>query len=331
MSRQLRLIDGQWCVTDSDTGMETGKKSICKEAPVPVQETSQEIFCSKVHLSHFTFELEDRPVYPYRVVHGIGLSKMDFAPITILYGGNGSGKSTLLNIIAENAGIRRKTQGNSNEYFASYVGKCSHETGTDLPLPEDSEFLRSEDIMDRIVKERKRYSSAKTMAMKDTFLLPDLDGAEKTMMNQLLNDPDELSDSDRFFLSRCSKGMSHAHEASQVCSMFESNGEVAMSRIREMIMPDCLYLLDEPENSLSPVFQRQLARHIETFASGLRTQFIIATHSPFFLSMQGARIYDLDSRPAREREWQELENMKAYFSLFETNRDKFLNTTCETL
>ena len=30
-----------------------------------------------------------------------GLSEINFAPITIFYGGNGSGKTTLLNVIAE--------------------------------------------------------------------------------------------------------------------------------------------------------------------------------------------------------------------------------------
>jgi len=34
------------------------------------------------------------------------------------------------------------------------------------------------------------------------------------------------------------------------------------------------------------------------------------------LSMKGARIYDLDHNPLWQREWYELENMKAYYQLF---------------
>jgi predicted ATPase len=34
---------------------------------------------------------------------------------------------------------------------------------------------------------------------------------------------------------------------------------------------------------------------MELFAGKLRTQFIIATHYPFFLSLKDATIYDLDS------------------------------------
>ena len=57
----------------------------------------------------------------------------------------------------------------------------------------------------------------------------------------------------------------------------------------------------------------------------MRAQFIIATHSPFFLSLEGARIYDLDSRPVAIKQWYELANIRAYFELFDLNREKFLN------
>ena len=97
-----------------------------------------------------------------------------------------------------------------------------------------------------------------------------------------------------------------------------------------MIMPDCMYFLDEPEVSLSPVFQKELANMIELFAQSLRTQFVIATHSPFFLSLKDARIYDLDSRPASVKKWHELPNMLAYFNLFETNRNLFLEPDGQT-
>lgn len=105
--------------------------------------------------------------------------------------------------------------------------------------------------------------------------------------------------------------------------MFESNGEVALKRLQSMIMPDSLYFIDEPEVSLSPIFQQELASHIETFARSLRTQFVIATHSPFFLSMGDARIYDLDSHPVTIRQWYDLPNMHAYFQLFEQYREQF--------
>lgn len=53
------------------------------------------------------------------------------------------------------------------------------------------------------------------------------------------------------------------------------------------------------------------------------TKWLIATLSPFMLSLEGARIYDLDARPARIREWYELENMKTYYQLFQKHKDRF--------
>lgn len=52
-------------------------------------------------------------------------------------------------------------------------------------------------------------------------------------------------------------------------------------------------------------------------------QLVIATHSPFLLSLPGARVYDLDSRPAAVRPWTELENMRAYYQFFKEHRAAF--------
>ena len=42
-------------------------------------------------------------------------------------------------------------------------------------------------------------------------------------------------------------------------------------------------------------------------------------------NLEGARIYDLDSRPVAIKQWYELANIRAYFELFDRNREKFLN------
>lgn len=39
--------------------------------------------------------------YPFRILSRHSFERIDFEPVTILYGGNGSGKSTALNVIAE--------------------------------------------------------------------------------------------------------------------------------------------------------------------------------------------------------------------------------------
>ena len=84
-----------------------------------------------------------------------------------------------------------------------------------------------------------------------------------------------------------------------------------------------LYLLDEPENSLAAGLQVKLAKFLEDSARFFGCQFIIATHSPLLLSMDGARVYDLDCIPARPRPWTELENVRVYYDFFRKYADAF--------
>ena len=84
-----------------------------------------------------------------------------------------------------------------------------------------------------------------------------------------------------------------------------------------------LYLLDEPENSLSIEYQIQLAEYIEATARATKTQFIIATHSPILLSMKNAKIYNLDDYPASVSKWTELPNVRRYFDFFMAHREEF--------
>ena len=66
-----------------------------------------------------------------------------------------------------------------------------------------------------------------------------------------------------------------------------SNGESALAVFSERIREDALYLLDEPENSLSPERQLELARFLHDSARFYNCQFVIATHSPFCWRCRG--------------------------------------------
>ena len=96
----------------------------------------------------------------------------------------------------------------------------------------------------------------------------------------------------------------------------QSNGESAYFCFTSRIQENALYLLDEPENSLSPARQMELTQFIEDSARFYGCQFIIATHSPFLLAMRGARIYDLDKNPVRCSKWTELPAVRAYYDFF---------------
>ena len=103
----------------------------------------------------------------------------------------------------------------------------------------------------------------------------------------------------------------------------QSNGETAMRYYVERIDENALYLIDEPENSLSAVLQQELADYIVKSARFFGCQFVISTHSPFLLSMENAKIYNLDHIPVSVCKWWELESMRHYYQLFEGAKEHF--------
>jgi predicted ATPase len=96
----------------------------------------------------------------------------------------------------------------------------------------------------------------------------------------------------------------------------KSNGESAYEYFTSRIEGDGLFILDEPENSLSPKKQIELKFFIEESVKYFNCQFIISTHSPFLLSINQAKIYNLDSKPAKVEHWTDLENVKIYTEFF---------------
>lgn len=274
----------------------------------------------RTYLQQFFPCLENRHVYPYRVVYPMMLEHIDFAPITILYGNNGSGKSTLLNVMAQHLGLKKMTLGNDNEYFEGYVKKCSS-CIDDEGLPEESSFIRSEDIMVKIARQRKLYAEIKNEVFSDKEIEKMSDyGISENLYEKALTDPESVNAADYALLSRLGDFQKARLKLDN--SEATSNGETALEYFKEHLFDESFYLLDEPENSMAPAFQQQLAQHIELLAR-LDTQFVIATHSPFLLAIPNARIYDLDARPSMERAWYELENMKACYRLFKQFEDRF--------
>ena len=102
-----------------------------------------------------------------------------------------------------------------------------------------------------------------------------------------------------------------------------SNGESALEFWEKEIDENSIYILDEPENSLSAENQLKLRQFIEDSARFYNCQFIIATHSPFLLAIENALIYDLDSIPVTTKKWTELDSVKTYNSFFKEHSDEF--------
>jgi len=102
-----------------------------------------------------------------------------------------------------------------------------------------------------------------------------------------------------------------------------SNGETSLRYFDEFLQPNALYLLDEPEVSLSPANQVALAEEINKMARLLDCQFIIATHSPFMLGTLNAKIYNIDSKEYDVAKWSELENVRYFYDFFKKHEEEF--------
>lgn len=62
--------------------------------------------------------------YPFKILSRNDLHRLEFRPVTLLYGGNGSGKTTALNVIAERVKASRESSYNKTSFFHDYVELC---------------------------------------------------------------------------------------------------------------------------------------------------------------------------------------------------------------
>ncbi len=285
---------------------------------------------SSVYIRSFSFPTEDDEwgffmgvqrtcydsYYPFHVLVKHHFRRMDFEPITILYGGNGSGKSTALNVVAEKLGVIRESIFNKSNFYPDYLDMCDFDIFA--KLPECSRIITSDDVFDYMLNIRnlnegidgkrdelfKEYLGAKY----GDFQLKTIDDYERLKMVNMSRSKTQS----RYVRKRL---MDNVREY--------SNGESAFRYFTEKIQEPGLYILDEPENSLSPVRQQELVQYIEDSARFYQCQFLISTHSPFLLALRGAKIYDLDEDPVDVKRWTELENVRTYYDFFERHRGEF--------
>lgn len=283
-----------------------------------------------VYLEYFTFPDEDAEFdfflkmkrtcydsfYPFRVLSSHGLERIDFQPVTILYGGNGSGKSTALNVIGEKTGIKRDAIYNKSNFYPDYVALCRMRLQADIP--ENSRIITSDDVFDYMLNIRNLNEGIDQR--REELFTEYLDTKYSDFKLQSAADYEQLK---RVNKSR-SKTQSRFVRSELMDNVREySNGESAFKYFMERIEENGLYILDEPENSLSAKRQMELMSFMEDSVRFFGCQFIISTHSPFLLAMKGAKIYDLDENPVDIKGWTELENVRAYFEFFKAHEKEF--------
>lgn len=253
--------------------------------------------------------------YPFHVFRYRQLPEFTFEPVTILYGGNGSRKSTILNVMAESLHLRRGAVYNRSDFFGDYAALCR---STHRPIPKGSRVITSDDVFDHLLDVR--------------CINDGIDTARVRLLEQYVTDRHthhplkSLKDYETWRRRTDAQSMSQSrflreHLMENVEE--RSNGESALAYFTQPIGENALYLLDEPENSLSAALQLELKRFLEDSVRFFGCQLVLSAHSPFLLSMAGAKIYDLDQTPPRHRPWTALENVRVYRAFFREREADF--------
>ncbi len=292
---------------------------------LPTVEQEEDIIKRRMSYNGGAFGYIDN-AYPCGLFSRKMFTELDFENVTILYGGNGSGKSTLLNVISNATNLIRFAPFNSGEVFDDYVSHCKCRMGyKDIgsfykSIPPQSSIFTSDNIFDYMLtlRESNGQIAAQTKEWHDE-LYGELKYGKKT--------PFSMDNLEQFKLQRATRNKSISrrqfiYNLVGKETPHQSNGETALRFFDVNLKNNCLYCLDEPENSLSPKFQRKLVDLlVDKVYCGC--QLIIATHSPFILALPNAKIYDLDACPADIKKWYELENVKEYFDFFYQNKQLF--------
>lgn len=262
-------------------------------------------------------------LYPLKIFPNKKFINIDFEPITIFYGGNGSGKTTILNIISDSINASKRNIDKKGDLFDNYVERCSQYCNL-IHKSECKEikYISSDDVFDYLLDIKAINSDVNRR--KYDLINEYYEYKNTPFQYNSLEQYEELKnrvDSNRMTVSKYVRTKLRNNNIMQ-----ESNGETALDFWQNEIEDNSLYIIDEPENSLSAENQLKLKTFIEESARFYNCQFIIATHSPFLLALNGAKIYDLDVTPVKERKWTELENVKVYNQFFREHSKEFDNS-----
>lgn len=259
--------------------------------------------------------------YPFGVFSRREVPELSFQDITVLCGGNGSGKTTILNLIAECVMAGRRSSFNQSSFFEDYVGLCGVELSREYTrrVQSSSRIITSDDVFESLLDLRAQNEA---IARRREDLIGEYADARNDTGFQMRS----MSDLDR--LRKVVDAQRHSpsrYVRDRVMNDIpeKSNGESAFLYFTREIQENGLYLLDEPENSLSPMLQGELKAFLEDSARFYRCQFVISTHSPFLLAMKGAKIYNLDSIPVQPCRWTELEHVRVYWKFFQDHEEEF--------
>src|SRR6478672_2029212 len=239
----------------------------------------------------------DRPddgAFPFSVPVIRALETLPLAgAVTFFVGENGSGKSTLLEAIAAAAGLPAV---GSSDLDADVTLGAQRRLSSALRLVWSRRtprgfFLRAEDF----------FGFAKRLSqMRSEFL--------RRMEEMDVEYADRSAYAKGLAMGPMRRSLAEMEARYGVDLDANSHGESFLRLFQSRLVPDGLYLLDEPEAPLSPQSQLALLAMMHGMLDD-GAQFIIATHSPILLAFPGATIYSFDRAPAEAVPYAELDHV----------------------
>lgn len=203
-------------------------------------------------------------------------------PVTFLVGENGSGKSTFLEAVAAAAGM---------------VAVGSAELDRDRTL---DAVRRLSDAL--TLSWTKRTRRGFFLRAEDFFGYARRMATVRQDLEQGLRDVDTVhagaSDYAKELARTPYRNELGAIEAAYGGDLDDrSHGEGFLDLFRSRLVPDGLYLLDEPEAPLSPLRQLAFLSMLREVVEERRAQCLIVTHSPILMAFPGATILTFDRVP----------------------------------
>ncbi|BBP73654.1 ATPase AAA [Pseudomonas sp. Seg1] len=174
------------------------------------------------------------------------------SPITVIIGENGSGKSTLLESVAIKLGCNPEGGGKNFNFITENTHSPLHNS-----LILSKGYARETDVF---------FYRAETFYNFNTAI------------RQLDQEPSFGPEIKTYYGGRDMHSMSH--------------GEAMEALFQNRFKAKGLYILDEPEASLSPLRQLTFIRRVLELAQK-GAQFVIATHSPLIMSIPGCDLLEI--------------------------------------
>ncbi|HEX8464064.1 MAG TPA: AAA family ATPase [Abditibacterium sp.] len=250
-----------------------------------------------MHLTHLELE-PDAPTAPFPfnlpLIRQFQPLRLESA-VTFFTGENGTGKSTLLEAIAASANL--PTAGGDDVENDDSLAPA-RELGRWLRLGWTKRtrrgfFLRTEDFFAfqrRVNQNQKELGDL--AARYEAELETDAANAEgiKRARGHILAQKRELA-------------AKYGENADA-----RSHGEAFLHFFEQRLVPNGLYLLDEPEAPLSPLRQLAFLSLLKRFVAQ-NCQFVITTHSPVLMAFPGAVLLDFNACPIAPVAYDDVEHV----------------------